>query len=138
MTEFRTFRFCHQHPAYLKIGDKGGKGTKIFRMGKEGTNAAHVHVDVGIGHHKQMSRSMLSNRIIVPDRDLLYSLVSDDLFGVRPIITTHFMDPTYKPRFGVDHPGLDLVPFNRHQTDENYEVYWPLDHVFEVIDIGRY
>ena len=98
----------------------------------------HVHVDVGIGHHKQMSRVMLSNGVIQPDRELLYEMVNYEMFKTKPLITTHYMEASYRRKFGVDHPGLDVVPLNRRQTSANFDTYWSLDHEFVVHDIGRY
>jgi len=48
------------------------------------------------------------------------------------------MEPGYKDKYGVEHPALDGVPENRHETDEHFDIYWPLDCDFEVLATGIY
>ena len=50
--------------------------------------------------------------------------IDDELFGIKPIITTYFYDPAYKIKYKKDHPGYDIIPIDRHDTDEHFNIYW--------------
>ena len=138
MTEYRTVRLLHQEINYQPKGFKGVKGDLMCRAGKTGTVLIHSHIEIGKGKHQQMSLALLNSGAIEPDKELLYKFVNDDLFGVRPHISTHFLESFYEGIYGRKHPALDAVPFNRHFTTANFDMYWPFDCGFEVSDVGTY
>ena len=138
MKEFRTVRLLHQEINYQSQGFKGQKGDLLCRMGRTGTNLIHSHIDMGVGGHRQMSLALLNNGGIKPDKELLYLFVNAHLFRIEPHISIHFLDPSYEITEGRKHPALDVVPINRKETTANYDMYWPLDCDFEVIDAGTY
>lgn len=125
-----TVRFAHlQELPIPKLGDVIFPGDKVGRMGTTGQSKfAHLHIDVVEGLQDKIIRlSKIGyevEHIYKPNIRQLNYFVDDDLFGIKPIITSYFYDPDYKQRFGKDHPALDLVPENRHRTKDNYNIYW--------------
>ena len=121
-----TLRVAHleSKPAY-KVGDKITRGMKIGRMGNTGkSTAAHAHMDVVDGvvrKHFYLSDMFVKMR---PNKRQLDYFIDNELFGVRPVITVEYDCPKYKKTQGVRHPAYDVVPFNRHQTTDNFDIFW--------------
>lgn len=125
-----TVRFAHLEEIPIPLaGDIIFRGDKVGRMGNTGNSTAnHLHIDVVEG---------LVNRIIwlkdigyeegkaySPNIEQLNHFIDDELFGIKPVITTYFYDPQYKIDWNRDHPGYDLIPIDRHDTDEHFSIYW--------------
>ena len=139
MTGYRTWRGCHYSVVYMGVGDKGKKGTKICRISNKGCDAIHLHHDIGIGHHKWQNLSMLHSGAIKPDKDLMYKFAeSKDVFKYEQHISTYYMEDGYFEKHGKYHPAIDSVPLDRKKSSEHYDVHWPFDCEFEVINIGEY
>ena len=137
MSEYRTARLCHQINK-LEPGQKGSKGTNLGKMSNIGTQHAHVHADIGIGINRYQSLSKLASGEIQPDEKLVYEFCNWNLFKYKPVIRTYFMEPGYKDKRGVEHPAIDGVPEDRHETDEHFDIYWPLNCDFEILATGIY
>jgi hypothetical protein len=122
-------------------GQTGSLGTKIGIMDGKGGVPKHVHVDIGLGINRVQNLTKLTTGEIEADEKLVYEFCNWNLFRFEPVITTYFMEPGYKegPGKGIkEHPALDIVPEDRHETDEHFDIYWPLDCDFEVISVGEY
>jgi hypothetical protein len=88
----------------------------------------HLHIDVieslidriirleEIGYEKEQSYK--------PNIEQLNYFIDDELFGIKPIITTYFYDPQYKKDRGKNHGAYDLVPEDRHRTEDHFSIYW--------------
>ena len=125
MTAF-TVRFAHLKEIPIPMpGDIIFRGDKVGNMGSTGQSSAnHLHIDVIEGLVKHIVRlseiGYEEGKSYLPNIEQLNYFVDDELFGVPPIVTTSFYDPFY----GVDHPGYDLVPEDRHETDKHFGMYW--------------
>lgn len=137
MAEYRTVRFCHQDNL-VKKNYKGSFGDEILIMNGHGGVAPHVHCDVSIGKNKSHSLKDFQNGKLKPDKKLLYKIINKDFFKVEPVITVDYLVKWYEKEYGVKHTAVDFVPFNRHQTRENFKGYWSLNYNFEVADVGVY
>jgi len=72
-----------------------------------------------------------------PSQIQLDFFIDYDLFHTRPEITTPYLDPDYKTLFGKDHPAIDVVPHDRHETRDHYGIYWNRSRLGRVIRIDR-
>jgi len=50
--------------------------------------------------------------------------VDEELFRVKPIVTTYYADPEYYAARAKIHCGFDLVPEDRHATVEHFKIHW--------------
>jgi hypothetical protein len=137
MAEYRTFRLCHQLNN-VKSGDIGNLGTFLGRMSGEGGVAPHLHADVAKGKNQWQNRKKFEDGVSIPDRELLYRFVNENLFKIKPHITVGFNPDWYRKEQGVGHYGLDCVPIDRKETIKHWDIYWPLPCQFKVVADGRY
>ena len=136
-----TVRFAHLEEIPIPlVGDIIFRGDKVGRMGNTGkSTAAHLHIDVV---------ETLVNRIIrlkeigyeegkayQPNIKQLNYFIDDELFGIKPVITTYFYDPKYKIDWNKDHPGYDLVPSD-YDTQDHYSIYWNRSKTGIILDKG--
>jgi hypothetical protein len=136
-----TFRILHQSTNFdWKIGDWITKGEKICRMGNSGTKDFHVHIDAIKGIHPQYSLMMLTKKLLESLKHYLYRFVTWNFFKYEPVITTEYMEEGYPEEQNVkyEHMALDLVLENRKYTNENYDVYYPLEVPGKVLNLGTY
>ncbi len=128
-----TARYAHlkTKPDY-KAGEILQPGKRNFAvMGNSGQSlATHVHFDIipRVAPNRVYRLYEISGFIDNLEALLQqYRFFIDDLFfgGVDPVITTYFGDPTYiiKGKWKC-HPAYDLVPENRHNTEDNYGICW--------------
>ena len=136
-----TVRFAHLKETPIpKVGDIIYRGDKVGRMGSTGQSTAnHLHIDVietlqnkiirlkEIGYEKEKYK---------PNIEQLNYFIDDELFGIKPIITTYFYDPEYKVKYKKDHPGYDLIPIDRHDTDEHFNIYWNRSKTGIILDVN--
>ncbi len=127
-----TARYAHlkEKPRH-KAGSIIKPGKKIGRMGSSGqSTATHVHFD--------LIQRVAPNRVyrlrelhhFISDLPSLMQqhayFLDDGFFNTKIFIPTYFGDPDYynsKDEYKF-HPGYDLVPDDRHDTDEHYDIYW--------------
>ena len=136
-----TFRLLHLASYFdLSVGDLVTKGMLIGRMGKSGTNAYHVHADAVEGIHTQYSMMMIENGLLMPLPTYIDRLITWDLFKYAPVISGNYLLENYKETYNVpyEHWGKDLVPENRKITNENFDIYYPLDTPGVVLNVGEY
>ena len=124
-----TVRYCHMaFPTNLRIGQKIKSGDTIGKMGSTGqSTAAHLHLDCVHGEIAEPWRlSDMENQKVVPAFRQINYFIDSGLFLVEPVITSYYNDPNYKDSAGrnIVHLAYDLVPINRHQTMNNYDIYW--------------
>jgi len=125
-----TVRFAHlQELPIPKLGDVIFPGDKVGRMGTTGQSKfPHLHIDVVEGLQDKIIRlskiGYEREHIYKPNIKQLNYFIDDELFGIKPVITTAYYDPEYKVKYKKDHPGYDIVPENRHRTKDNYNIYW--------------
>ena len=126
-----TVRFAHlQEPPKWKIGDKITRGNMIGIMGNTGqSTAAHLHIDCVVGEINKPFKLCDIGTRYAPDQKQLDYFIDDELFGVKPVITTKFLDPEYKQTFGKDHPAYDVVPVDRHERNAHKNIYWNRSYV---------
>ena len=123
-----TARFAHLNnlPQY-SVGDKIFRGDVVGRMGSTGqSKVAHLHIDVVEGHINSIIRlkDIGYDKQFIPNIIQLNYFIDDELFNNEPFITTCFYDPFYKALYGKDHPAYDVVPIDRHLTDEHFDIHW--------------
>ena len=135
-----TVRLLHNSENYVEADDIIEKGDLICRMGNSGTKYAHLHVDSVAGFVDRYSLIDIENGIYKPLPDKIRSLIVNELFRYKPIITGDYLEPGYKEEFNVpyNHWAIDCVPENRKITQNNYDVYWPLATPAIVINEGSY
>lgn len=121
-----TVRFAHlAEPPKWKIGDKLTRGNMIGIMGSTGqSTAAHLHIDCVVGEIKTTFKLIDIGTRYAPDQKQLDYFIDNELFGVKPVITTSFLDPEYKKLFGKDHPAYDVVPIDRKEKEAHNHIYW--------------
>ena len=138
-------RFAHlEEKSPLKVGDIVGRGQKIGRMGSSGkSNAPHLHTDiiqaVEPGYVYRLGEIMgYITQLDLVMEQYHYSL-DGELFGISTedmndlkaqminpvVITSYFGDPSYFNHGVFEfHPAYDVVPYNRHETKANFDLYW--------------
>ena len=125
-----TVRFAHLKESPIPIpGDVIFQGDKVGTMGSTGESKHnHLHIDVIEGLIKRIVRlhdiGYEEGKAFLPNIRQLNYFIDNELFGIRPVITTHFYDPEYKKMYEKDHPAYDLVPADRHVTEEHFNIYW--------------
>lgn len=135
-----TVRYAHlERIPMWKPGDGIQKGRKVGRMGNTGQSTApHLHIDCVEGEQ-------LTNwRLTDTEKNLLQSahkqlnwFIDDELFGTDIHITSYYNDPIYFHRFGKVHLAYDVVPENRHQTRDNWDIYWNRSAVGICLAVGH-
>ncbi len=137
-------RYAHlKEKPNLSIGDVVAPGqASIATMGNSGqSSAAHVHFDI-IPRvvPKRVYRLYDVGSFIRNITDVMQQhrfFLDDNFFGVPPHITTYFGDPGYLIRDEWKfHPGYDLVPEDRHETEEHYKINWNRSVYGKVSDVG--
>lgn len=118
-----------------KVGDKIKKGDIIGKMGSTGASKfSHLHFDliqqVVTDHVYRLDEIQ---KYIIDLESLMYQyryFIDDSLFGIAPHISTFFGDWKY-PTNGITpvsswqfHPAFDVVPVDRHSTDEHFYIRW--------------
>ena len=136
-----TVRFAHLEEIPIpKVGNIIFRGDKVGRMGSSGQSTAnHLHIDVVEGLINKIIRLKeigyeLENSYI-PNIEQLNHFINEELFGIDPVITTYFYDPEYKIKYGKNHPGYDLVPKDRHKTNEHFNIYWNIPVTGIILDV---
>lgn len=122
-----TVRFAHlaDTPKW-NAGDKIQDNDIVGVMGTSGqSTAAHLHIDLVVGEVKMTYKLADIGPRLVPDQKELLKFLNVDLFGIAPVVTTEFMDPSYKKQFGKDHPAYDVVPKDRHDSTDHFAIHWP-------------
>ena len=85
----------------------------------------HVHMDVVIGYqHKNWTLYDMEMEVIKADLRQLNYFIDDELFKIKPVITTPIADYAYQRDERKLHLAYDVVPADRHVTDEHYDFYW--------------
>jgi CRP-like cAMP-binding protein len=59
-----------------------------------------------------------------PNIKQLNYFIDNELFGIKPVITTPFYDPEYQVLFDKHHAAYDLVPEDRHHSQDHFSIYW--------------
>ena len=134
-----TVRFAHlvKVPS-LKVGNTVKRGDIVGIMGSSGQSTApHVHIDVVEGKRAErytLNDIELNKPKAAPPRQLLY-FVDVELFGVEPVVTTYYADPDYFVEYHKVHFGFDVVPFDRHSTQDHFNIKWPRSMVGKVVAV---
>ena len=137
-----TVRFAHLVEIPIpKIGDVIFRGDKVGRMGSSGQSSAnHLHIDVVESLVDRIIRleeiGYESDKIYQPNIRQLNYFIDDELFDIKPVITTYFYDPEYKVTRGKNHPGYDLVPEDRLKTSDHFNIYWNRSRTGVILDVG--
>lgn len=136
-----TQRFCHLEslPEY-QVGDIITTGQKIARMGSTGQSTAnHVHTDNVEGYHSTPWRlsDMEHGRKISSPRQLA-RFICDGLFDTEILVTSWYCDPFYFDRNGtlILHMGYDVVPEDRHETNNHFWIHWPIQENGFILGLG--
>lgn len=121
-----TVRFAHMKEApKWKKGDLINAGDVIGIMGTTGQSTTlHLHIDCIIGEVSKPYKLADIGTRYAPSKKQLDYFIDSMLFGVKPIITTQFLDADYKKQFGKDHPAYDIVPEDRKATDAHHAIHW--------------
>lgn len=125
-----TVRFAHLEEIPIpEVRDIIFRGDKVGKMGNTGQSTAnHLHIDVIATLQNKIIRlseiGYEKEKTYLPNIEQLNYFIDDELFGIKPIITTYFYDPAYKIKYKKDHPGYDIIPIDRHDTDEHFNIYW--------------
>ena len=121
-----TVRFAHleKKPKWKK-GQTINRGDVVGRMGSTGQSTAnHLHLDCAQGEQTRLFHLSDYDTVVNPaPRQLLY-FIDDELFGVQSVVTTPYAEVEYFQKRGKVHHGLDIVPWNRKATDENFDIHW--------------
>ncbi len=138
-----TFRVGHLEylPEYC-IGDIITAGNKIGRMGTTGQSEFnHVHMDVVEGFVDHIIRlseiGYEDDTEFTPNIKQLQYFLDDAFFGGEPlVVTTPYYELAYKIKRGKDHPAYDIVPKDRHETTDHFDMFWNRTKEGTVLKIG--
>ena len=138
---YYTVRYAHLKRSFKNIGESITRGELIGTMGSTGqSNVNHLHIDCVIGERNYLYHlsdiGYEKNFPLTPSIKQLNYFIDSELFGVRPLVTTFYYDPEYKILYNKDHPGYDLVPINRHETQDNFDIHWNRSARGEVLTTG--
>lgn len=128
-----TVRFAHlEHVPELDIGDVLRRGDIVGIMGSTGqSTGAHLHIDCVVGDvRKTFKLADIGTRYAPAQKQLNY-FIDSELFKCKPVITTHFMDSTYRKQFRKDHPAIDVVPFDATKK----LIYWNRSFIGTVTNV---
>ncbi len=136
-----TYRAAHllEEPDF-RVGDQIVFGNSIGTMGNSGQSRwAHLHNDVVKGYVKEIIRlsEIGDDKKYKPSERQLNFFIDKDLFKVEPHVTTPYMDPEYQSTYGKDHPAIDVVPIDRHQTKKHFPIYWNRSKLGHVLAVGN-
>ena len=137
-----TVRFAHlEELPIAKKSDVIFRGDKVGRMGSTGKSTLnHLHIDVIeslIDHIVRLKEiGYEPEKAYCPNIEQLNYFIDKELFGINPIITTYFYDPAYKIKWKKDHPAYDLIPIDRHDTNEHFSIYWNRSKIGVILNSG--
>ena len=137
-----TVRFAHlENRPHLSVGQIIFEGDKIGRMGNSGSSTAdHLHIDVIEMFVKKIIRlkeiGYESGHAYNPNVEQLNYFIDAGLFKTQIHITSYFYDPDYKLSTGKHHPAYDVVPKNRKETDNNFDIFWNRSKTGVVLKTG--
>ncbi len=104
---------------------------KIGRMGNSGqSSATHLHFDLIQRVSPNRVYRLRELHHFINDLPALMQqhayFLDDGMFKTELFIPTYFGDPDY---YNADddykfHPGYDLVPDDRHDTTEHFDIFW--------------
>lgn len=121
-----TVRFAHLRETMLKPGQIITRDDIIGVMGNTGSStAAHLHLDVV--ERMQTGRYSLDDiarGVPLPSAKQAVLFVDEELFRIRPIVTTFYADPDYYQKRAKLHCGFDLVPEDRQFGKDHFRIYW--------------
>ncbi len=116
---------------------------KIGRMGTSGQSTAkHLHFDLIQGVKPDRVYRLRELHNFIHDLPALMKqhayFLDVGMFRTFLFIPTYFGDPNY---YNADdeykfHPGYDLVPHDRHDTTEHFDIYWNRTFPGLVTDVG--
>ena len=134
-----TVRYAHlkDYPAQLK-GQIMTEGDYIGTMGNTGSSsAAHLHIDCIYKYHFVMWRLFeMENGLVTSSPTQLVWFIDDKLFKTKIHITSYYFDPDYRNATGKNHPAFDVVPQNRHYTEDNFDIFWNRSYKGRVLASG--
>ncbi len=137
-----TVRFAHlKKPSDFKEGEIVNKGMIVGTMGSSGQSVKnHLHIDVVEGTITKIVRlqeiGYEPEKSYIPNIRQLNYFIDEKLFGIKPVITTHFYDPKYKTLFKKEHPAYDIVPKDRHRSKQHYNISWNRSKKGTVLKMG--
>lgn len=133
-----TVRYAHMENCHVEIGQMIKRNDVIGMMGSTGKSSApHLHIDCVEGRviHPYYQIDIERNRYKAAYRQLLY-FVDAELFNCKLIVTAGFADPQYFHDYGIVHMGFDVVPANRHESKDNFKIFWNRSYEGRVISTG--
>jgi hypothetical protein len=133
-----TIRYAHlKEKPNLQLGQRIYPREIIGTMGNSGSSmGAHLHIDCVEGLHKgRYSLQMMEEGTPLPAPRQLNYFIDSELFGIRPEITTFYCDFEYQRIYKKIHPAYDLVPIDRHTTNEHHKIKWNRSMIGNVVAI---
>jgi murein DD-endopeptidase MepM/ murein hydrolase activator NlpD len=121
----------------FRAGDVIKRGDIIGRMGTSGQSTAiHLHIDCIDGAQIRPFKldDITAGKYKSCKKQLDY-FIDSELFGVKPFITTQYLDSAYELAFGKKHWGYDVVPIDRHDTTAHYNIHWNRSMVGRVANV---
>ena len=114
------------------------RGDMVGRIGNTGaSNGRHLHIDCIEGHVPSVYHLWeMSGGGLTPSPKQLNYFTDSELFKSPILITTYYNDPKYMQVTKKLHTAYDVVPENRHKTDDNYDIFWNRSVRGEVLSIG--
>jgi hypothetical protein len=135
-----TVRYAHlEKESDKNIGEILKTGDIFGKMGNTGQSTAkHVHTDCIEGEVKHLyHQSDLYKKKYTPSPEqLIYFMVDNGLFGVKPVITTGYADVSYFITYKKVHYGYDVVPTDRHRTEDHHYLKWNRSNDGKVVAKG--
>ena len=137
-----TVRFAHlEKLPELHIRHLVLPNEVVGRMGSSGKSTAnHLHIDLIHGFLNRLARlkqiGYETEHVYKPNIEQLNRFIARKLFQFFIVITTPFYDPQYKIDWKKDHPGYDVVPMDRKETKDHFDIHWPIQETGIVLDKG--
>jgi murein DD-endopeptidase MepM/ murein hydrolase activator NlpD len=129
-----TSKWMHLNRTHKKLGDVVYLGDHIADYGPTSSgfsSGPHLHLGVIKGYAGDFTMTEIERGEYLSDKEMLYRMWTNQLFGGPYRTTTQYLEAGYKPKYGqgiYEHWGLDGVKLE----ENDFKLYWPL-HVPGVI-----
>jgi hypothetical protein len=131
-----TVQFNHIASSPFSIGDRVFFKDLVAIYGNTGLSyGAHLHLSAIDGHTKQIKMLDIEQGLQTVNKDQLYKLLNNTLFGGPYRITTRYLEEGYKEKYSeglYEHHAVDAVSLD----PDSKQVFWSIHSPGFVVNKG--